>query len=389
MREVRIVMNNEGDSMTAEVDARIREVINEGILMVFQKKLVSFLRGASENYLQDYRNQILIWRQREDCGIVASKKALMQQGLSVPDNARPVSVLYPMVVCVDEGRLKTRADGTPVTEGGVFVYERAPVFKLKYQPVTAYALRDAVPGEGAIRDYEGSLRDLEYRGPDHRRDEDIDIYNTVRGNVSYVVETDWEESFSENGVVDYVNQRFLLKSGLTDRIRDRTMLLLYADYLVETRFRDEGFFRARLSEKGFRILSFMLKGAVLAGFRMLTEEFSLMPLTEAEGLENGEMESILMCLNLGLQTAMEGLSGRMLSFDETALCNSLLRADQKGRVRTELLSAEFPFRNEDRYMDQVMARLSDKLSMCNEGRLMELCDRVRSQSLTTFPAFRL
>ena len=366
---------NEGNGTNHEavvIDGRIASLIDGTVPQVFQKEhIISFLRTAAENYLQDYRNLILIWRQRENAGMIVGKEALNKEGIELPETVKPVTLLYPMVVCVYEGRLKTERDGTPVMEGDRFVYLREPEFQLRYQPVAGNDLTDVSDG----------------RIP--QKSEEIDIFNAVRGNISFVVEEDDGSDFLGNGVVDYVNERFLLRKGLSDRERDRTMLELFVDHSVEMVFKQEPFFKERLSESGCKVLPFLLKGAVLSRFDLLKGEFSLMPLTETEKMEAHELKDLLMCFADGLQAVLGVLCGNYLTFDETALCNSLLRQNEDGSVLTGLFDTAFPFRKEDACMDHEMRRLSGKLVLCDEGRLKELCCAVRDQRLTTYPLYYL
>ena len=356
---------------TDAMEEEIKKMIEESVLLIFKREnIIPFLRSVSQNYLQDYRNQILIWRQRSKGAIAAGRSAIEKLGLRIREGVRPITILYPMVVCVDEGRLVTEGDGCPVMRDESFVYEREPEFVLCYRTVSAYDILDDVEEQGEIP----------------LLIKDIDIYNAVRGNIAFVVESIQEE-IRGKGAVDYVNGRFILREGLTDRERDRIMLELYADYFVQICLRDEVFFKERLSDKGWAVLAFLLKGALLAGFGELTEEFSLIPFSEAEAIGADERMILLECLNLGLQEAMGRLVGGYLSFDETALCNSLLRQDKEGRVVNRLFEAEYPFRRRDAYIDHVMKKTGEKLRKGNCEQQNRLCSKVRNQSLMSYPPY--
>ena len=367
-----MIKRNVEGRKAVELDDKVAGIIEEAIPLVFKREnMVSFIRASANNYLQDYRNQILIWRQREDAMTVASKKAISKLGLSIPDSAKPVTVMYPVVVCTYEGRLRTEKDGTPVMDNGKFVYDRPPEFKLKFKPVFAYDLKDVETSDGRIQKMEA----------------DIDIGSAVRGNIAFWVEEDGGNEFIGKGAVDYVNGRFLLKRGLSGAEKDRIFLELFTDYILEMKLKGEPFFKERLSDKGFSILGVMLKAGVLAKFDLLAEGFSAVSLSEAERMGGDEKRGLLMCFNLGLMDALSELTGRYLSFDETAICNCLLRQDKEGRVQTDLIEAPFSFRREDGYFDQVMKYLAEGLRQGDEGRLRELCGEIKSQSLMTYPPY--
>ena len=348
----------------------IEELLLDTAEQVFKKdNLISFLRVAAANYLQDYRNQLLIWRQKRTASVVAGKRAFEEAGLQMREDAKPVVVLYPVISCKYAGRLKTDAGGRPVYRDNWFAYESPPVFELKYPMVSAFDLQDTLSVDGSYRD----------------RIEDIDIFSAVRGNAAFTVEGVSKDVISEKGVTDYVNERFLIRDGCSEKERDEVLLQLFSEYFVETGLKKDPFLRMYLKEEYFQDLKMLLSGAALARFGLLSENCPSLRKAGLEQAERGDKLKLLMCLNLALQGLVETIAGGYLTYDETALCNSLLKQDKEGKVRIELMDQAFAFREQEVYLDHTLQCLYAKLKKADKKAVTVLCEKIRRQKLTTFP----
>lgn len=87
---------------------RLKKNIDLTIDKVFEGDFSVFMRIMANLPDFDYRNQLLIWRQKSDATCVAGAKAFDDSQRKLNQNAQPIYLLYPKVDLVNLDDLKKR-----------------------------------------------------------------------------------------------------------------------------------------------------------------------------------------------------------------------------------------------------------------------------------------
>ncbi len=306
-----------------KIQASIEKTIGNGVNEVFssQDNIRDYIHTVSKFYLQNFYNQVLIWKQNRDAHYLAGVQAYKEAGRELCEGAKPVMVVYPMIYCDYRGEIRTD-NGNPVIgeEGGYEYEEKAtPKVFMEYKAEAVYDISDT-------------------RGDDidgHPTGFNLNI-NSVKEYTGFTLETSAGEDFGLNKGLIKKNEsgsgQIILKEGLTDQQRDKTLVELFIDeYIGRSEKINSGVFAGNdRAQKGFQAL---LKAVVLDRYELLTEDFSYITVMPLAKESYSVRETVLKNLTIFAQEAIAILSEYFLTFDEIALCNNFIKhKDLKGII---------------------------------------------------------
>lgn len=328
------------------------------------KNIKSYLQVAAKFPLYDYKNQILIYKQRPDATVIAGRMAYEGSGREILPNARPIAVLYPIIKMESPGEFYIENDAPQIdAKTGVPFFKIEPKYSAFYHPEIVYDIADTVGVE-----YEQNTDNIH------------DLPSRIKYLTDFTMREGVEDEFNDvtgNGIFNPVEREFVLKSGIGEDEINRTLIGMYIDY---------DFYFSPVDESVVDYtdeIKRMVLYVVLTYFSLIRDDFSLIFIVKLKSEKHEVKEKILAEVQIRTAEIIQDLSDYYLSFNETAIANSVIRTDTYDYLEIQFSKAMAGIEDQD--LIREMNDFKKKLYFAADGYLESLYSDVRSQKLYSFP----
>lgn len=328
------------------------------------KNIKSYLRVVYGHPTLSYKNHLLVWKQSPQAKEIAGREAIEKAGLTITDETPRIVLLYPTFRLEKEGKIR-EIDGKPQMEAltEAEVYEVEPEYSSDYQAVIGYDL-------GSIEGYAPK--------PILRRE----LFNRIKLASGGFTVKDADESKlsgSERGYLDFDERRFYLKRGISNDMQDRTLISLYVQEELADRRGDP------MGDLLVSLVTYCLYGY----FGLLKAEDDSLNVyaVTMQRMSEEVLRDFLRELSSLSTEMMLDLSENILTFDEIAIANALLRTDAFEDMHVTFWGVMQNVSDAD--LREEIAIFDEKLHKTVDGYLGKLNDAVKSGSLLTYPNYPL
>lgn len=358
----------------ANVESCIDTVFLEG-------NLKDFLKTAAYFPQMDYKNQLLLYKQRPDATIVAGEEAYKNCGRGLVNYAKPIFLLYPTFERTAPGRIRIK-DGEFVTnpKTGDLAYDAVPVYSAIYKPVAVYDISETT---GEVFDVSYDLKNTENRIRYLTR-------YSVRGAEGDELGENQQARLDEFGRKKRKTGHFLYKRSLEKEERRCQLALLYSDYLIGHLGIEDGTEELPefINDNYMKLLCRLIVGRRFGIGDKCT--FYILP-EVAEWTHEQKKTFIRRLSELSSEIIMD-LSEYCLTFNELAIANSLLRIGSD----MDRISADMNIRFmrvassiQDQGLKREIAVFRDKLFATAPGYLEAMIKNIHKKKLFSYPPYEL
>lgn len=341
--------------------------ISKTIDVVFERNNIeTFLKLMSRFWLYDYKNQLLIWKQRPEAVRLAGENAWKAAGRTVLDSAKPLAILYPIIRNEDVGELYMENNEYVCDENtGVMFYKVEPKYATEYRPEVVFEESDTIGSTSDAEEY--SLEE---------------ITNRIRYITDFVIredEREFTQEVTKKGIFLPELKEFVVRPGMTQTELLTTLIQLFIDY--EFYFADKESLHEVIDYEAE--IKMFIQYVVLYHFSILREDFSLIFTVKISRLDHDMKEKIVQCVSYWSSVIIQDLSNYYLEFIETAIANSLIRTDKFEYLTIQFAKAAESIK--DNYIKEAIYKFRDKLFFTPDGYLEKLYEDIQNKKLYTYP----
>lgn len=366
--------------MDEQMVPTLEKNIENSITEVFAgENFAGFLRIMAYFPHLNFKNQLLLWRQKRDATMIAGLGAIKASGRGLVEKAKPIMLLYPVITLTKPGKIATMDGKFAINkETGMYAYEEYPEYESCYKPVVVYDVSDMT---GEVIDVKYELGNIEDR-----------IRFLTKSTVECIREEKiprYEElGFTKDGKTK--RGRFVLPMRLKKAEQMRQLALLYTDYLIGTLGLTKGTeaLPDYLNTNHFHELC---KYVVLKHFGIEKHDRSLIP-EKREPLTYEECHTFIRRLSEITSEVIMDLSDYCLTFDDTAIANNLIRNwSDSDHMMTEMTDRVIHVAEglTDKALKKEIVQFRDKIFATKSGYLEELIKTIHAKRLYSFPPYPL
>lgn len=315
---------------------------NIGEKVITQNNILPLLKVCASNISLSYLNQLLLFDRKPEAGPVCGRKAWEYIGRSVKKGAVPITLLVPRFIKVD------CADDFNKTE-----------YKADYVAANVFELSDT-------------------EGEEYQKERPNNVFpdriTQITGITWEVVGSEALKDSLEFGMYDRERQVFCLLQSATEEQKERTVISLYIDYVMDL----------------FRIhdITYKLAVSYVVYERLGIKHMIVKALFgKLEKLEIEEKLEFLRSVLWIAKRVLDDLTGNVLSFDETSFINSLLVSDDRDVVYLQMQEVAASLDNSD--LREELDYLSLRLRNSKDGYLSWLLEQKDQKALFSFPPAKL
>ena len=305
---------------------------------VTRDNILPLLKVCAANIGLSYLNQLLIFNQKSNAEAVCGRKAWNHLGRKIKDDAVPVQILFP--------RFRKEIDTDSFTKAE---------YRAEYVAVNVF---DFSSTEG--REYHAERKKVIFS----------DRITQITGITWELVGSEALEEALEYGMFDRERKVFCLLDNCTEEQRDRTIISLYIDYVMDMSKIDDKLLKLAVSYVVYEYLG-MKHMIVRALFGRL------------EKMETEEKLGFLKHVLRFSKRVIDDLESNILSFNETAFINELLVTDDKDVMYLQFQQIEVSLEHDE--LREELEYLALRLKNSKDGYLTWLLEQKCQKTLFSYP----
>ena len=375
---------NEATEMEKQISEQINGQINEILENALEfENVKDFLTVVGHFPQFSWKNLLLIWKQSPQSLYLAGKEAYLAAGRELKPDAKPILLLYPMFVMVKPGEPDMSMGHITVSKMTGVMYKTEPVYEYRYKPVKVYEVSSTVGKKSYIKgDFTFSLKNIKkISGFTVRPPKEGDNLKPFERGKIVITET-------EKGEKGF----FVIKEGLSDEEADRTLAKLYIEneldkcYAESTEFDGSNVYD-EFDKNVLIAIKKYVTYAVLSYFYMKTDDIfsgALQKEISALPIEKKRLFVKLICQKSS-EYIMDLSDKLTLTFDETAIANSLLHTSEYSEAYISFINVALRVKDID--LREEIMEFAEKLHVSKDGYLQKLIEMIDQHKLYTYPPF--
>lgn len=333
--------------------------------VISQDHIMEYLDVVANNIHMSVLNQAMIYFQNPAAKMVCGKEAWNKMGRAIRPNAVPIVLFLP-----DIKMIKPTDDGKPPNsdEKATFpiIYMDNAFYVNEYIPVNAFDVENTT---GALL-------------PEHEFNYDTIMDNILKLTNATCQYTNLQQASLVKGKYDKDDNIFYLSNTLSDlndeeQKRETKMALLsvYLDYIYDTYGIDDKLLKKAIIHVLSSYYGFSKYAIPEKTFKKLDQR------SESEKI------AFLSMLQFFTSNIVQDFDGYYLSFDETALVNSMLYTKNFSKVN-KLFHQVVLSVNDDLLRNEIL-NLRMKLSRMDQEQLTELYTKRNDKEIYTYPPCKI
>lgn len=316
--------------------------IEESIDVVFEpQNMLSFIETFKHFYFYDYKNLLLLWLQVPTAKMVAGISAIKKLNLQLNSDTPKVALLYPVFTIKKSGNEENE-------------------FQSGYDVIFAYDI-------SSIPEYK------EIKSENH------DIMSKIKRITGCTINEASNDNITRSspGIYDSKKNEIIVRKNLSDKKLIKTLIEVYVDISL-----GDGNSEFNLLEKSF------VKYMVFSFFDIVTKEDNISTIcTMYKGKEKQEKMDMLSQMCQDAADIIMDLSKHVLTFNQTAILNSLLTSDYYQIASRNLKNVASGI--DDSYLSNEISILAELLSYTDDEYLKTVFELVEKKALFSYPPYEL
>lgn len=324
------------------------------------ENFLSYIRVVHNFPTFDYRNHLLIWRQCPKASYLISKTAADMEGIGISPDSQQIAIMYPSITIEEAGKL-VEINGVPqvdaITNGEI--YEVEPQYKNEFDFGFMYAVEDS-----QVK----SFFSKKNRNPK-------DIFRAIKMTGYNVIFKDASQMNTDTdfyGYVDANNKEYVINNGLSEPEKFMELIDLYVE---EDNSEEE-------ASEFMKTLKLLIKAALYDYYGLLDQTVTF---PSVEIIKNNEdyKKDFFHTFSEKVSEAIMDFTGYVLTFNETAIANNLIRSSDLSDTTFALTCVKGLVKDESFRYD--IAFFTEKLRRVSDEYYDKLVEAVMDKKLFTYP----
>lgn len=347
----------------------INELTNE---VLNSNTIQTYLDIVARCHHLSYMNQLLVYKQCPTSTIIMGKVAWESLGSSITPGSIPIALLYPHIVLTDPGTPMTDESGAALQEKGTgtAMYIKDPNYATSYKTVYAFDIRQT---------------DRHIREDEPCRIEFIDRIKLVSPLTVAFVEKDELVVPHDKGQYVETEKEIQILQGLSDSESNAIAAKMFVEYHIDN---------ALLKTSGklgpeyqyLEIIKLLCSYCVSKHFGINNKQNSFIYVNKLEKADVIIKKKILLLVSTYVNDIIQELEGWSLTFNETAILNSILYSVSYSELASSLTIVGERIKN-DKLIFSSLNSVVFKLLHSETGYLSQLFNEKCRQTLYSYPPY--
>ncbi len=360
--------------MSGITKERLFENVTIAEKRVFEGGICDYIKIMARFPGFDYRNQLLIWRQRPDARCVAGAEAFMVLERSITEDAKPIILLYPKFDFVKSGEEIEKRN--TVGERKV-ILEEYPVFSFDFIPVCAYDISDtdgeSIEDEVRHKKLVKSLQKM-----------DIEVMSVPGSDLGP------DGRYKDGIVPDGINKKtvFMVDMKLDGRMRKNRIISLFCKYATDedrecSTFDDN-------TENLAREIVIATVQYYFGDSSVITDPSLPDRCKELQNLSDIQKTAFIRRISKDSADAIKMLDGHFVSFNEMAIVNAFFRinpviSDRTAFVDNILRPILYEAVGQEADIRTDIDSLAEALKKSDKRLIKRLSEKVKQHAAFSYP----
>lgn len=351
------------------------QFINSIIKTVLDEKNIrTYLDIVASCHHLSYINQLLVYEQHPTSKMIMGKVAWENMGAAIKPESHPIALLYPSILLKHPGEPVVDADGDCLCEKGTgtCLYIKDPLYANNYTIVYAFDISHT------NRFDNGS-----------KNKTNIDFIDRIKYvtplTVSYVDKDELLYPHEKGQFVESEQEIQILK-GLESEESNAIAIKAYVDYYIENQLMNSN--TCKGEEYNYNeTIKLLCRYCIEKYFSLNTnKQYSFIFINALASADNATQRKVLQKLSEYVSGIIQELSGWYLTFNESAIANSILSSESYSELASSLVRVGDSIKS-DRSLFQSLTTMTFKILHSEAGYLSQLYYEKENQSLYSFPPY--